>query len=730
MPRILIVSNRLPVKLQKKDGQLQYKTSEGGLATGLGSIYKAGDNQWIGWPGLSVHSDTDKKEIRKGLGKENMIPVFLSQKEIKEFYEGFSNETLWPNFHYFTQYSIYNDTYRDAYEKVNAKYCAEVLKVAKAGDTIWVHDYQLLLLPRMLREKLPDAKIGFFLHIPFPSYEVFRLLPWREELLKGILGADLIGFHTYDYVRHFLSSISRILGVYSSGSQIEYGDRTIVADAFPMGIDYERYEEVANSEEAKNFEKKYRKSLKNRKVILSIDRLDYSKGIPQRLKAFELFLKKYPSFKEKVSLIQIIVPSRDQVKKYKDLKEKINQLVGSINSTRTIDWAPIHYFYRAFPLESLAGFYRLADVALVTPMRDGMNLVCKEYIASRTTSKGVLILSEMAGAAIELPDAILINPNDEKKLAEAIYKALTMPEEEQERNILAMQHTIKKFNIHHWVKMFFSRLEQIKVFRETHTAKKLEESALLKLKEQWQNAKSKLILLDYDGTLMPFKNDPKEVIPDEALDNLLRKLSSDASNNVVVVSGRNKDFLEQWMGKYKIDLIAEHGMWLKAGKSWHIVRMLENSWKKDLLPVFEQYADRTPGAFVEEKDYTLVWHYRKVEPGLAELRKRELILHLQYLVSTLNLQVMEGSGVVELKNAGINKGSAALKWLEKNNYDLILAIGDDTTDEDLFKAMPENAITIKVRSSVSAAKYNLPGYKEVRKLLNDLAESVTLESVK
>ncbi|MCZ6521377.1 MAG: trehalose-6-phosphate synthase, partial [Bacteroidetes bacterium] len=407
MGKTIIVSNRLPIKIERENEILAYRSSEGGLATGLSSVYKKGGNLWVGWPGMYLGDKKEKKEVLKKLRKKNMQPVFLTEEEIRDYYDGFSNETLWPNFHYFNQYAIYKESLWEAYQKVNHKFFEEILKVAEPNDTIWVHDYQLLVLPKLVREKFPKISMGFFLHIPFPSYESFRLLPWRKEILNGMLGADLIGFHTYDDMRHFLSSVNRIAGISNLHGEVETNERKILVDAFPMGIDYNKYAISAAAPETLEREARYRTSLGEVKIILSIDRLDYSKGIPQRLKAFELFLEKYPEFRNNVSFFMIVVPSRDQVGKYKELKEEVDELVGRINGNYgRINWTPIHYFYRSMPLDALSAFYRMANVALVTPMRDGMNLVCKEYIASKLDKKGVLILSEMAGASKELSDAI------------------------------------------------------------------------------------------------------------------------------------------------------------------------------------------------------------------------------------------------------------------------------------------------------------------------------------
>src|SRR6201985_3774267 len=349
MPKTIIVSNRLPVKISQTDGEYQLSPSEGGLATGLGSIYKQHNNVWIGWPGIEVDSDEDKTAVTEKLKEISLLPVFLSQQEISEYYEGFSNEVLWPVFHYYAStYASYKQSNWDFYREVNQKFCDAVLEVAKPGDTIWIHDYQLLLLPALVRAVMPDVSIGFFLHIPFPSHEMFRLIPWRSELLSGMLGADLIGFHTFDDVRHFLATVSRILPVSTSANIVSCNDRSIVAESFPMGIDFEKYNSLPKTPEVKEQVKQIKDTFKDTKLILSIDRLDYSKGILQRLQAFEYLLKNYPDYKEKIALYMVVVPSRDTVPQYQQLREQIDKMVGQINALyRTMDWTPIHYYYRS-----------------------------------------------------------------------------------------------------------------------------------------------------------------------------------------------------------------------------------------------------------------------------------------------------------------------------------------------------------------------------------------------
>ena len=725
MGKTIIISNRLPVKIEQENNELVYKASEGGLATGLNSVFKQGNNLWVGWPGLAIEK-SQEQEVDSNLIKQHMKPAFLSSEEIEDFYEGFSNETLWPNFHYFNQYTVYKEELWLAYQRVNQKFAEILSEELEDDDTVWIHDYQLLLLPQLIRAISPNATIGFFLHIPFPSYESFRLLPWRRELLNGLLGADFLGFHTYDDMRHFLSSVNRLAGLGNSNGTIKVKNRLIKADALPMGIDYEKYATSAQDPETLAREARYRKSIGTVKLILSIDRLDYSKGIPQRLRAFELFLSKYPDFKEKVSLFMVVVPSRDSVSKYKQLKEEIDLLVGRINGQFSkLNWTPIHYFYRSFPLPALSAFYRISDVALVSPMRDGMNLVCKEYVASRLDKKGVLILSEMAGASKELSDAIIVNPNDIHQLVEAMHKALTMPEELQIESINSMQKSLKRYNIHAWVKLFMDELANVKK-EQSHLKTRLIDNQLSEeIKHDYKKSEERLIFLDYDGTLVGFNENPDDSKPDQELIEILEHLTKDINNHIVIISGRGRQSLEEWMKPYTLDIIAEHGVWIKRmNKPFKTFIKINASWKKETLSLLERYVNRTPGSFVEEKDYSLVWHYRKVETGLGEVRTRELTSHLKYMTANENLDVLEGDMIVEIKNSEINKGKAAQKLMKiYPEADFLLALGDDFTDEDTFKAMSEEAYTIKVGTSASEAKFSVNSYKEVRKLFNNIIKS-------
>ena len=727
MGKIIIVSNRLPVKISDENGQFVYSSSEGGLATGLSSIYREGENVWIGWPGLEVSDSEKQTEVRQNLKKMRLIPVFLSQEDISEYYEGFSNEILWPIFHYYAStYTNYQQSNWDFYQTVNRKFRDAVLEIAEPGDTIWIHDYQLLLLPGMIRAEQPDLTIGFFLHIPFPSYEMFRLIPWRAELLEGLIGADLVGFHTYDDVQHFLNAAVRILPINSNSNILTVDDRPVVAEAFPMGIDFEKYASFTANKSVLEEISLLKQNFKGKRFILTVDRLDYSKGILQRLAAIELLFELYPEYIGQVILYMIVVPSRDTVPQYKQLKDQIDKKVGNINAFyRTIDWTPILYFYRSFPVETLSALYQIADIGLVTPMRDGMNLVSKEYVASRTNNDGVLILSEMAGASKELIDALIVNPNNIGDITEAIVKALNMPLLEQRVNMQEMRKVVSHFNVFHWVKIYMDKLKEVKELQRSLKTRYVDQTIKKSIGDLYNHASKRVIFLDYDGTLVGFNSDINKASPDSNLIELLAKLAADKLNEIVIISGRNHQKMEEWFSTINVHMIAEHGVWQKEKSgNWTSILGLSDQWKEDILPILNTYVERTPGAFIEEKSFSLVWHYRKVPKGLGDLRASELVNNLEYLIKDKALQILPGNKVIEIKNIEVNKGKAALTHMLKEDYDFVMAIGDDHTDEDIFRALPDTSFTFKVGSNTSAARFYLRNTLEVRQFLLGLSSGL------
>ncbi len=720
--RLIIISNRLPVRAQTDEHGISFIRSEGGLATGLGSLETKIEKHWIGWPGLYAEDDKQEKHIRKELKKQNFHPVFLNPDQIENFYEGYSNKVIWPLCHYFFAHIEYKTEYWEAYQEVNKLFSIAANELIQPDDIVWVQDYQLMLLPGMIRKEHKELSIGYFHHIPFPSYELFRVLPERAEILEGLIGADLIAFHTHDYMRHFISSAYRVLDLDFTLDEAQVGNRVVHVDTFPMGINFDLYHDTILKPEVKEIATTLHKEYGNEKLILSVDRLDYSKGIVHRLNGFEQFLENNPEYKEKVSLAMIVVPSRDSVDIYADLKTSIEQTISNINGKyATMNWTPIHYFYRSFPFEELIAMYHIADIGLVTPLRDGMNLVAKEYVATKRDNPGVLILSEMAGAAIELTEALIVNPNDAKAIENAILQAIEMPEGEQFERIQQMQEVISRQTVNKWADDFFQELTYIKQQTSDLQDKQISRIDSDKIINEYKNAKKRLIILDYDGTLAPFRKRPQDAAPSEELLSILRKLAADEKNTVVISSGRDHQTLDKWLGDLPILFAAEHGAFFKEDGVWH-----ENisfpQWNDEIIDIFQQITNRTPKSKIEIKKTAIVWHYRNTDAWLADLRVKQLINRLINPCSRLNLQVMRGNKIVEIKSPDFSKGTEAKRLLAKDNYDYVMAMGDDVTDDDMFHALPDDSITIKIGENSDYAKYNLAAQRLTLPFLRSLLE--------
>ena len=732
--RLLVVSNRLPVTVAEREGKLQFQRSAGGLVSGLSAYLDSlrgsplADSQyiWVGWPGVTVN-DRMKEKVKSELFSEfQSYPVFISERDMETFYYGFCNRTIWPLFHYFPSRSVFNESDWKSYKRVNSIFCDAVMDVIKPDDVVWIHDYHLMLLPKLLREKMPEVPIGFFLHIPFPSFELFRMLSkgWSREILEGLLGAHLIGFHTHDYTQYFLRCVLRILGHEHSMGQMVVNGCVAKADTFPMGIDFQRFYDTAGSPEVQKEKDKLKKSLGGSTVILSIDRLDYTKGVINRLRGYELFLERNPQWHMKVVLIMVVVPSRIGVEHYQQMKRQIDELVGRINGRfGSIHWTPIVYQFKSLPFDSLIALYGVSDVALVTPVRDGMNLIAKEYVATRKDQTGVLVLSEMAGASKELGEAITIQPNNIEEISNALKEALEVPKEEQIKRNQAMQTRLKRYDVVRWADDFIRTLSSLKDQQKRLDANLLRSSVREQLVQKFNKAKRRLLLLDYDGTLVPFVEHPQMAKPAVELLNVLRRLSGDQKTEIVLISGRDRDTLKSWFGTLNIGLVAEHGAWIKKKNGdWKISESLTNEWRPQILPLLELYADRLPGSFIEQKEFSIVWHYRMVDPELGSIKAKELMDDLVRFTANIDVQVLRGSKAVEVRNAGVNKGIAALRWGSKD-FDFMMAIGDDWTDEDLFKVLPETAYSIRVGTTQSYARFNLPSPTEALELLKELAES-------
>jgi len=464
--RLILVSNRLPVALQRQGDSLRVEPSPGGLATALSAVwnnYK--DGVWIGWPGAEV--DVDIQSLLDKVSKDQpyqLRSVVLTAQEIEKFYAGFANEIIWPLFHDLQSRCNFRPEYWEAYQSVNRKYAHVVASSSKPGDLAWVHDYQLMLVAHSLRELGVRSQLGFFLHIPFPPPDVFEKLPWRDAILRGLLEFDVLGFQTGRDRNNFIACIAELLPeaeIQNADQQqavVRFGGRRVVAGAFPISIDFDEFAVPAASPEVGTRAAAIRAELMENILLLGVDRMDYTKGIPERLQAFRLLLERFPEVRRQISLVQIVVPSRSEIPEYKGLREEVELLVSQINGQFTQPgWVPIHYMYRSMPRHELLAYYRAADVALITPLKDGMNLVAKEFCAAQVDERGVLLLSEFAGASPELRHgAMLVNPNDFVGVANAIREACQMPSEEKVSRMRLLREIVKNHNIHRWTSSFLS----------------------------------------------------------------------------------------------------------------------------------------------------------------------------------------------------------------------------------------------------------------------------------
>jgi len=708
--RLLIVSNRLPVRVvTKADGSPQIEPSSGGLATGLSAPHERTNGLWIGWPGeLTGADDEQRAEIDRALHERRLVPVPLTAEEVKRYYEEFSNGVLWPLFHYLLYALPHEASGFDVYRHVNERFADVVAAHWRPGDRIWVHDYQLLLVPELVRRRCPGARVGFFLHIPFPSSEIFRMLPHREALLRGMLGADVLGFHTASYLRHFASSALRVLGAPSEVDRVRWAGREVRLGAFPMGIDAASFAETA-LEPAVEREARELRASGDTRILLGVDRLDYTKGIPRRLLAYERLLERHPELREKVRLVQVAVPSREDVDAYQTFRSQADELIGRIHGAfATARWVPVHWMYRGFSHEEVVALYRSADVMLVTPIRDGMNLVAKEFVASRTDGDGVLVLSEFAGAASELAEALQVNPFDIEGMAATFHRALVMPEPERRSRMAALRRRVLAADVHRWAARFLAALDEAPSASGAEVAAGTAytpEGRLEELAARLRAEAQVVLLLDYDGTLVPIQRTPALATPGDALRELLARLAGRPGFDVHVVSGRAPEVLERWLGDLPVSLHGEHGLWSRpAGGAWQQRETPPVPWMDRVRAVLEDFSARTPGSLLERKTASLAWHWRAAAPEYGERQARELRIHLTEMLSNLPVELLAGDKVLEIRPHGVHKGQIVREVLETAPPGApVVALGDDRTDEDLFAALPDGAIAIHVGPAPSVA---------------------------
>ncbi|MEZ4443388.1 MAG: bifunctional alpha,alpha-trehalose-phosphate synthase (UDP-forming)/trehalose-phosphatase [Polyangiaceae bacterium] len=718
MGKLIVVSNRLPVQI---DPEGRLTRSPGGLASAMSGVV-ADELAWVGWPG-QLPRECERKpeeltaELRAELGYE---PVFLDDALYEGFYSGYSNATLWPLLHYMTERAKFDPSWFVAYEEANRRFASAVLAIADPGDRVWIHDYQLMLLPGLLRERRPDLRIGFFLHVPFPSHDVFRTLPERERLLRGLLGADTIGFHTFGYLRHFRSALLRVLDQESLPDSALVDGRRVSLGVYPIGHNRQAFDAVTQTTAYQEQLAELASELGGRRMVLSVERLDYTKGIPHKLAAIDQFLASHPERRDDTVFFILAVPSRLAVDAYRDLTEEVQLAVGEINGRySSFSRQPVHFYNRGTSLERLAALYAFAPVALVTPLVDGMNLVAKEYVDCRGApgaSPGTLILSETAGAAQELAGALLVNPYDARGVAESIATALERSPEEARAAMAPMRQRVRRHDAATWARSFVADLDR-EVPVALDPAVPFDDEVL----ERIARAPSLGLVLDYDGTLRSFVTKPSDAVPEPALLELLEALTRLPRTKVAIVSGRPERFLEQHLGHLDLALIAEHGFRQRyPAEAWADANPhVDLTWIPIVLPILEQAADLTPGTHVEVKTSALVWHYRRADPEFGVWKAGELVEALTDVVANIPVEVHHGHKIVEVASQQVSKAAALDALVRHWDASLVVACGDDRTDESMFQRRDIYPFleTIKVGPGSTQAAWRLPSVRAVHELL-------------
>ncbi|GAB4137126.1 MAG: bifunctional alpha,alpha-trehalose-phosphate synthase (UDP-forming)/trehalose-phosphatase [Planctomycetota bacterium] len=732
---VVVVSNRLPVRVSVDGQKITSTPTSGGLVTALAGLEER--PVWVGWPGSPVPADR-QVELRGRLAADRLVPVFLTEEEEILYYRGFCNTALWPLFHYFTSSVAYSEEEWQACVSVNERFATTTANCAPRGARVWVHDFHLMLVPAMLRLLRPDLEIGFFLHIPFPSSEVYRLLPRREDLLMGLLGADHVGFHTSDYARHFRSTCVRVLGLDTEWDSITWATRSIGVGVHPIGIDTASFASLVGDPRTRRIYGECASRYGRRRVLLGIERLDYTKGVGLKLSAFERFLEEDPSRVETTALLQVLVPSRLDHPEYKSLKSEIEESIGRINGTfGRPGLVPIHYLHRSLSPEELVALYRYASVCLVTPVRDGMNLVAQEFVACQAAPdpvlpqcRGVLVLSEFAGAAQMLGRALLVNPWNRDQVASAIAAALDLDEDERRARIAAMAESVRDLDCNIWASRFLAGLSVSAARnRAAVRCRILDEAAAGEIVDAFEAASERVLFLDYDGTLGELASRPELASPTPEIRRLLEDLAALPGTIVHLVSGRPKDTMGRWFGSLPIHLCAEHGaVWREPGGEWQQDPGMDLSWMDLVRPILEATSREVHGSFVEEKSCALAWHYRLGDVDYGPWRARELRSRLDEELANQPVEVLTGRKVVEIRAAGVSKGryvARAIRDLADGTF--VLCAGDDRTDMDMYPVLPGTAYTIHVGSVTDEARFSAEAPEDVRALLRRILESARSE---
>lgn len=724
MERWIIVSNRLPFSFDNNSESI--KPSSGGLVTAISGIQSANKMLWVGSIPAKIPENI-LEQYSKSVGME-FLPIEIEAKLYDSYYNDFCNDVLWPILHYEVDHIKFREKSWNDYRKVNQLFAEEILKIATPEDIIWIQDFHFFLVPELIKLANPELRVGFFLHVPFPSSEIYRQLPCREEILKSLIYSDLVGFHDYSYLRHFASSVYHVLGIHSNLLEVKIGKHICKLGVYPVSIDTQQFINYANQPKTQWYVEEYCKNKKEKTYILGVDRLDYTKGILLKLKAFQLLLEENPSLVGRVQLVQIAVPSRTEVPEYIELRSQVERLVGEINGRfSTMNYLPVRYIFNSVNTYELMALYQVSEMLFITSKRDGMNLVCLEYIASQIASNpGVILLSEFAGAASTLSHIIRINPHDIYETSRKIVEALELPFDERKKRHEVMLSFLKGYTASDWAGSFIKDLKRRSSEIKTITIDLEKDSEIKDLLRPYKGNKT-LLLLDYDGTLAPIQSLPEQAIISERAKRIISKLSSLGKYDIVIVSGRHVNFLKEQFSGIDLFIAGEHGgiFYDYKRQRWRVlVSTGQNTWYNDVLEILEGYTKRTPNSFIETKEYAVCWHYRNCPGEFGEFQARKLVIDLEATLSNHPVNVIKGKKVVEVKAIEANKGYFTHWFVERylEEGQKIIAIGDDKTDEDMFAALGPECLTIKVGGPLSTnARYNLSSQSQVIEFLEYLA---------
>lgn len=718
---MVVVSNRLPVDYQSGEGgETVWRSSPGGLVTALEPVMRASEGAWVGWAGVA-----DREFDPFDHDGISIIPVPLSEQELEDYYEGFSNDTLWPLYHDVIAPPRFHREWWDAYVRVNRRFAEAAARAAAEGAVVWVQDYQLQLVPRMLRETRPDLVIGFFNHIPFPAYGIYSQLPWRRQVVDGLLGADVIGFQRSADASNFARAVRRLFGYPTKGTVIEVpaedGEvRRVVARHFPISIDAAGFEEIARRPEIQERARQIREELGNPStVMLGVDRLDYTKGIRHRIKAFGELLRDGRLSVEDATLVQVASPSRERVETYRQLRDEIELQVGRLNGDySTLGHQAIAYLHHGYPREEMVALYLAADVMLVTALRDGMNLVAKEYVACRFDTDGVLLLSEFTGASDELRQAILVNPHDIEGLKDAIIEATQMPKRERARRMRALRKRVRDNDVANWSATFLETLTGIG--KITPGIPDPLQAAIVAL----AGTERLLVALDFDGTLAPLVDRPEDARATDRARAAIERLGAIDDTRVAIVSGRALESLGMVASPPDGTLLSgSHGVELQldAGAVTLDLREAEVAKLERLGTIVESVAAQNTGAWIEKKPAGLALHTRRLSVSDGAALQQDA--RDRVAAELLGITVRTGKAVLEFAVRETDKGESLNRLRQHVGATAVLYIGDDVTDEDAFATLDSDDVGVKVGQGKSLAAHRVRSPEEVAELLERLADA-------